>query len=126
MFAKLIETQSIPSLPFLADGQNAFLATARLQAQAYGAVMRYQIETFNFLRHRFEQDLKLANDLAASGEFNDAFDVTADFMQRATTEYSAEAGKMATLGSRLGSETARQLRKQAEELAGDLAVRTVA
>jgi hypothetical protein len=66
------------------------------------------------------------DDLVASGELNDAFDVVADFMQNAATEYTSEAGKLASIGSKLTSETARQIREQVEDAVDDLAAATIA
>jgi hypothetical protein len=117
---------AIPSLPMMATGHNLFFAATRLQANAFKAMMRYQIETLSFLKHRYEQDVKLADDLLASDEFNDAFDVLGNFMQNASSDYAAEAGKVASIGSKLASETAKRLRKEAETTIEDMAARTVA
>lgn len=116
----------MPSLPFVANGQKLALATTRLQAQAFKAAMRYQIEALGFLKYRFEQDVKLVDDLAESNEFNDAFDVFTTFMQNATTEYATEASKVISIGSKLASETARQVRKEAKEVAEDISVAATA
>ena len=70
--------------------------------------------------------MKLMDDLAASDEFNDAFDVVSNFVQNATAEYSTEAGKIASIGSRLASETAQRMRKEAENNIGEMALQTVA
>lgn len=119
-------THAFAELPMIGNGQKMFLAATRFQVGAYKAAMRYQIEMLNFLRHRFEQDVKLAEDLVASDELSDAFDAISNFFQNATTEYTAEASKMASIGSKLSSETARRMRKQADEMVEDLAARTVA
>lgn len=116
----------LSSLPMMATGQKLFFAAARLQANAFKAMMRYQIETLTFLKHRYEQDVKLVEDLVASDEFNDAFDVFADFMENARSEYATETGKVASIGSKLASETAKRLRKEAETTIEDMAARTVA
>jgi hypothetical protein len=100
--------QLFPATPALGNGQKFFLAAARLQANAYQALMRYQIETLGFLKHRFEQDAKLAEDLVASDEFNDAFDIVSNFVENATSDYAAEVGKVASIGSKLASETAKK------------------
>lgn len=126
MSAKSVDTSPLASIPLFANGQKFFLATARLQAQAYKAAMRYQIEMLNFLKQRYEQDVKLVDELVASDKLNDAFDVVTDFMQNAATEYTSEAGKIARIGSKLSSETARRMRKQADEIVEDLATKTVA
>src|SRR5438445_10800058 len=110
-------------MPMMESGQTYMLAAASLQAQAFKAMMRYQIETLAFLRHRYEQDLKLADDLMAGFEFNDGFDVFSVFMQNATSEYANEAGKVAALTSRLASETARRVRKEAKTVIEDVAAK---
>ena len=100
--------------PLLSNSQKALLSAARLQAQAYKAMMRYQIEVLSFLKHRYEEDMRLADDIASAQDLSNAFEICTDFWQQAITEYSDEAGKMANLGSRLASDTARQVRKEAE------------
>jgi hypothetical protein len=126
MSAKIQATPAFPATPSLADAQKFFSDAARMQAEAYRALMRYQIEMLGFIKHRFEQDVKLVDDLAESKAFNDAFDVVTDFMQNAATQYAAEAGKVASLGSKLSAETARRVRRQAGEVIDDLAAKTVA
>ena len=114
------------TLPFVANGQKLALATARLQAQAFKAAMRYQIEALGFLKHRFEEDVKFVDDLAGSNELNDAFDVFTTFMQNAATEYATEASKVISIGSKLASETAKRVRKEAEQVAEDISVAATA
>lgn len=116
----------ISPLPFLANGQKLALAAARLQAHAFKAAMRYQIEALAFLKHRYEQDAKLVDDLVASNELSDAFDVVTAFVQNAATEYTAEAGKVASIGSKLASETARKIREEAETATEGIATASVA
>ncbi len=112
--------------PMVANAQKFLFSMARLQAQGYKAMMRYQIEALSFLKHRCEQDTKLADDLAASTDFSDAFDVYSGFVQNAVTEYSSETGKMASIGSRIASETARRVRQEADAAIEDMAAQTVA
>jgi hypothetical protein len=115
-----------PATPMLANGQKFFLAAARLQVNAYQALMRYQIETLGFLKHRCEQDAKLAEDLVASDEFKDAFDIVGNFVENAASDYAAEVGKVASIGSKLASETAKRVRKEADGAIKDQAAKTVA
>jgi hypothetical protein len=128
MPAKPEKTLLFPAaeLPAFTSASKMFMAGAKLQAHAFKAAMRYQIEALGFLKHRCEQGVKFIDELAASDEFNDAFDVLADFMRGAATDYSAEAGKMASIGSRLASDTARQVRRKAEETIEDFAAQTIA
>ena len=113
-------------LPMPENGQKVVLAAVSLQAHAFKAMMRYQIETLAFLKNRYEQDVKLADDLVAGFEFNDAFDIFSAFLQNATSEYALEAGKVAALTSKLASETARRLRKEARTSIEDVAAKTIA
>jgi hypothetical protein len=112
--------------PAMATGQKVFLAASRLQAQGFKAMMRYQIETLSFLKHRYEQDVKLVDDLVGSDEFSDVFDVFSNFVQNATSEYAMEAGKVASISSKLATETAKRVRKQAETTIEDMAAKTIA
>ena len=108
------------------EGQKAFLTALRLQAEGYKAAARYQIELLNFLKHRLERDVRLVEDLLANDTFADAIDVFAGFMQNAAAEYVSEASRLVSIGSKLGSETDRRMRRQADELVEDMAARTVA
>lgn len=117
---------AMPPIPMPAGGQKFLLAAARLNAHAVRAMMRYQIEALGFMKHRLEQDVKLVEDLAGSDEYNDAFDVFACFWQNAASEYAAEAGRVARIGSRLASEAAKEVRREARNSLEDMAVQTVA
>lgn len=113
-------------LPMAENGRKAVLAAASLQVHAFQAIMRYHIETLAFLKHRVEQDIRLADDLVVSPEFNDAFDIFSTFLQNATVQYTTEAGKVAALTSKLASETAKRMRKEARTAIEDAAAKTVA
>jgi hypothetical protein len=110
----------MPSLPFVANSRKLALAAARRQVHAFKAVMGYQIEALSFLKLRFEADVKLVDDLVDSAEFNDAFDIIAAFIQNAVTEYASEAGKMASISSKLTSATAKGMPNGTEEAVEDL------
>ncbi len=126
MPAKPAGAGSLASLPFFESSQKFMLAAMSAQAQACKSVMRYQVEMLNFAKHRIEQDMRFVDDLVASQELNDAFDVVSDFMQNAATEYTRESGKIASIGSKLASETAQRVRKQASESIEEMATKTVA
>ncbi|MGB3391747.1 MAG: phasin family protein [Pseudaminobacter sp.] len=113
------------AIPMLGQGQKGLFALASMQGHAFKAAMRYQIEGLAFLKHRCEQDMKLVDDLLATGDFNDAFDVYANFCQSALLEYSREAAKVTDIGSKVASDTARQIRREADQAAGDMAAQTV-
>jgi hypothetical protein len=119
-------TFPISPFPQLANVQKLVFANTRLQAHAFKAAMRYQIEVLAFLKHRYEQDVKFVDDLVASNEFNGAFDVIVAFMQNAAAEYTTEASKVASIGSKLASETARRVREEAETVSEDISAASVA
>ncbi|MBZ9672274.1 phasin family protein [Mesorhizobium sp. ES1-3] len=122
----VLSSLDMPLLPTTENGQKFFLAIASLQVHAFKAMMRYNVETLGFLKHRCEQDLKLADDLISGPQFNDAFDIVAAFLQNATSQYVTEGGKVATLTSKFASETARHVRKGARIAIEDGAAKTVA
>lgn len=109
-----------------AEAQKAFTAMAEIQGEAFKAMLNYQIETLAFLKQRFEKDLKLVDQLAASAEHGDAYDVCVDFYREAFSDYSNEASKLARLESRVASETAKKLRKESRDFAEDIAAQTAA
>lgn len=123
---KATSTVEVPAMPLFAEGRNAFNAGMQIQAQAFGALLRYQIEGLAFLKRRYEQDAKLVEDLATSEEGKDALDILSAFAQNAASDYTAEASRLASLSSRLASEAAKQARKEAETIVEDMAAQTVA
>ncbi|BCG94679.1 hypothetical protein MesoLj131a_35430 [Mesorhizobium sp. 131-2-1] len=110
----------------MTNGQKFLFAAADLQATALKAAIRCQIETLSFLKRRCEQNVKLIDDLFAGDEFVDVFDVTSNFLQNATSDYATEAGNLARVGSRLTSDMARRVRREAESAIEDMAASTVA
>ena len=64
--------------------------------------------------------------IVASDEFKDAFDIFSAFAQNAATDYSAEAGKVAAIGSSIASENAKLMHRQAANVIEDIAATTVA
>jgi hypothetical protein len=111
------------SLPFPQEG---FLALLHLQAHGYKAALRYQIEAIDFLKHRFELDVKLVEDLIDSVDTGDTVDVFADFFRYAWSDYSKESGKLADIGSGFAAEASRQIHAEADAIDRNMAVRTVA
>ena len=116
---------AFPDMPVFENAQRYMMANARLQAHLFKAFMSYQIEMLGFLRQRYEQDVKLADNLLASDQFNDSFDVIQGFMQNASTEYAVEAGKIASISSKIASNAAKEVTKEAQVAIDDLAAQTV-
>jgi len=110
------------SIPSMANGQNFALTIARLQGYAFTSMMRYPIEALGFLRHRYEQDVKLVDDLIASDDVKNALDIYTGFFEKALADYSKEAGKVATMSSELASEAGKRMEKEAGTIARDVKV----
>jgi hypothetical protein len=117
---------TMPPSPFAASVQKLVLTGTRLQAQTLKSMMRYQIEALSFLKHRVEMDQKFLDDLVASDRLNDAFNVFSTFMQNAAYEYATEVSKVVSIGSKVASEAAVEVRKEAEEAVEDMLVAATA
>ncbi len=110
---------SVPMPPFTDGGQKMALAVTGMLAQAFKAFFRYQIEALSFLKHRFEQDIMLAGDLADSADLKTTLDVVSKYMQTTTSEYAAEMSKLVAMNSKIASETVRNTQKQTRTLFED-------
>lgn len=111
-------------MPMVSNVQSAMLAYLHLQAQALKSALRYQSEALGFLKHRYEEDMKLFDQLVTTRDLNDALSIYSSFYQTAASEYSQEASKMADIGSEMASETARQVRKETENVTDDMMAAT--
>ena len=85
-----------------------------------------QIETLGFLKHRYEQDLKLVDMLTGSDGISDAFSTCSEFWKETMNEYSDEAGKIVSISSKMAAEAAKNVRKDGERISGELAEKSVA
>lgn len=104
----------------MTNGQKFAFAVARLHGHAVTGMMRYQIEALDFLKRRCKQDVKLVGDLIASEDVNKAFDICAGWVEKAIGDYSAQAGKVASISAELASETAKRMQKEAETITKDV------
>lgn len=120
------ETAGILATPGPVEIQRMVFATARLQAHAFSSILRFQLEALTFMRRRLEQDMRLAESLARSSDFSDAFDMFAEFAQNAATEYSDESGRIAEVTAKVASDAARKVRRETREAIEDLAASTIA
>lgn len=108
-----------------ADVLKLAVAALRIHAQVCSEMMQYPIETLSFLKHRLEQDLNWMYAVCEGEEFSDSFDLLSEFVQNATADYAAETARIAGLRSKVASATAKRLRKQADMLVEEMALRTV-
>ena len=112
--------------PFMMNGQKLMFSMARMQGHAMRAALQMQVEAMSFLKHRYEQDLKLVDDLTGSDGFSDAVNTYSQFLQETVTEYSDETGKIAEIGTRVASDTAKRAREEAEAFSEEIAARNAA
>jgi hypothetical protein len=120
------ETASVLATPGPVELQKLVFATARLQAHAFSSILRFQLEALMFMRRRLEHDMRLAESLARSTDFSDAFDMFAEFTQNAATEYSEESSRMAEITAKVASDAARKVRRETREAIEDVAASTIA
>lgn len=112
-------------LPSIAADGPAMLV-ARVQASTLKAVFKWQIESLNFLRHRYEQDVRFIDELLAAPEPGEMLSTCYCFTQNALNEYSKEAVKVANHGGRMIIDTAREIRSEAEKVSENMMAATVA
>jgi hypothetical protein len=119
-------TSALPApLLSIAAGDPAMLM-ARVQASTFKAVLKWQIESLNFLRHRYEQDVKFIDELLSTPEPGEMLSTCSCFMQNALDEYSKEAVKAANYGGRIITDTAKEIRSEAEKVSEDMMAATLA
>lgn len=110
----------------LQAGQRLAHAHAAYQALSLRALLQFQVEGSSFLRRRVVDDLELISRLTRRDDFVDAFDIVANFVQNAASDYADEIGRLASIGARVAAETAVQVRREARTTADDMAAATLA
>lgn len=99
---------------------------ANMQASQWKAVMKWQVDQMKFIKHRYEQDMKLVDDLLETPDPAEMLNLYACFLQNALDDYSKEAANAASLGSKFMADSAREIRLQAKARVNDLMAATVA
>ncbi|MGX8012409.1 phasin family protein [Mesorhizobium sp. ORM8.1] len=121
------EEFSAPNLPPLAKtGQKLLHAAAALQMDSTCALFSLQMEGASFLSRRFWDDLRLIEMLMRRDELVDTYDVFVNFFQNATSDYTSEVARFASLGAEFASETAGRVREEAEATIDDMRAATLA
>jgi hypothetical protein len=113
-------------IPLAETNEKFAMAVAHMQAHTFKALLRVQIESLTFFKHRCEQEVKLVDDLLTSEKYHNTFGVYGEFWQKAFAEYSNEARKFASIGSRIVSESAKQASREVDSTIEDLTARTIA
>lgn len=129
MPAKLT-VRSIPSaMPAVAwpmPGGEPVMLMTRLQAGAFKVMLKWQIESLNFLRHRCEQDMRFVDELLQSPEPGEMMSACSCFLQNALDDYSKEAVKAASYSGKVATDAAREFRSEAEKLSENAMAATIA
>ncbi|MDK1491252.1 hypothetical protein QN219_14435 [Sinorhizobium sp. 7-81] len=113
------------SIPAPFEGPNVLFSLGRLQADAFSAMLRYQIEALSFLKSRCEQDLQYLQEIWSPAHVKDSFDLWCSLWQNACLDYSKEAGRMADIGASTAANAAKRAHGGEKLFADNLAVQTV-
>jgi hypothetical protein len=114
-----------PQLPAAVDGRMFLLPMEHFQTAAMQAMLRYQIEMLTFMKNRTEHYMRFWEDLLASDYARDGFDLYCCFWRDALQDYTDEAERMTQIGSNMAVQTAKQVRKDQEELTEEVATQMV-
>lgn len=114
------------SIPFAHTNCAFAMAAVHMQAHAFKALIRVQIESLAFVKHRCEQDLTLIDDLITSEKYHNAFGVYGKFCRDAVSEYATEMRKLISIGSRIVSDSAKHASCELDSAFKDVTARTIA
>lgn len=115
-----------PAMPWPIPGGEPIVLMTRLQASAFKAMLKWQIESLNFLRHRCEQDMRFVDELLQSPEPGEVMSACSCFMQNALDDYSKEAVKAANYSGKIVTDAAREFRTEAGKLSENAMVAAIA
>lgn len=98
--------------PAMDTAQQFAASMARLQAHAAKAVIDYNLEAVDFVKHRLQRDADFVTRMAASKDMIEAVELYSDFWQKAFAEYTSETGKLAALNTKTARSAAAELAQQ--------------
>jgi len=118
----LSRNEGLPDVwaPFADRDGNPFVFAADIQARCAKTVLEWQIEMVDFLKMRLIKDVAYVETLSKTKRPRETLSGVSDYMLEAIDDYSREAAKAATFGSRLAVDTAHQVKKKTEEIAAEL------
>lgn len=106
--------------PFPYQDGNPFVHAADIQTRCAKTVLEWQIEMVNFLKFRLVKDVAFVEALSKPQRPSETLSGISDYMLEAIDDYSHEAAKAATFGSRMTVDTANQVKKKTEDLVAEL------
>ena len=111
---------------FSVNPANFFFAGKKLNAEMFNDMMKFQMESLDFLRKRFDQDMSLATQLGEADEFGEMITCYLDFIRQAQIDYSNEIARLFRMNAGMASESAKKAERQAEAVLENFAVATAA
>jgi hypothetical protein len=109
----------LPASQMLMNTEKLMMSLARLNGLALQSMLRMNVEAMSFIKHRYEQDVKILETLARCEGINEAMNTYSQFMKDTVTEYSDEVSNIVDIGSKAGTETAKRIRKEATALSDE-------
>jgi len=88
-----------------ATGEQSFAAMTHINARLLQAVVRYNTEVLDFVRHRLKRDMQMSEKLANCKSVGEVIETVDDFYRTAFTEYSEETAALMKLGADVTSTT---------------------
>lgn len=108
------------------DAAGVMLQGRRAYADLCNTMMKYQIETLDFLKKRFEQDMRLASGLAKAREADETVCCYLDFLRQAQIDYSEETAKLLRINADMAADVARKAEHEANAMTGEYLAATAA
>jgi hypothetical protein len=71
----------IPSSQMLMNTENFMMSLARLNGLALQSILRMNVEAMSFVKHRYEQDVKILDALVKCEGINEAMNTYTQFMK---------------------------------------------
>ena len=108
------------------DPAKFVFAGKHVNAEFFNSTMSYHVETLDFLKKRFEKDMKLASDLSEADAVDEAINCWLDFFRQAQIDYSDEMARLFRINASMAADTAKKVEREARTVIEEYAVATAA
>lgn len=116
-----MDTQVQTSWPFpqtpAVDLQSMFLTLPHMQAAGLRAALAEQREVLSFAKHRCDEELALAQQLADARDVKGFYEAFLRFFEGAARDYVAELKRVSQIGARASSIAGKEMRREADQFA---------
>jgi hypothetical protein len=106
--------------------ERLILSLWQLPGRALKTALHVQVGALSFLRRRFEEDVKLIERLSRSTGLVDAYDICSDYMVDTAAEYTDEAARIISIGSKETGDIEKTSYKDANQVPTRIAEKSVA